>query len=137
MLTDGRGIPLSIVVAGANRHDAKLLEATLDQIVVPRPEPEREQHLCADAGYKGAAVQAALHARGYVAHVKQRKEEAEAKRQEPAYKARRWVVERTHSWINRSRKLLVSFEKTEASYRALLSLAAALICWRQVISIPG
>jgi putative transposase len=47
------------------------------------------------------------------------------------------VVERTHSWLNRFRKLLVSFEKTEASYRALLSLAPALICRRQTISIYG
>lgn len=128
---------MSIVVDGANRHDAKLLEPTLDQIVVPRPDPSFEQHLCADAGYTGAAIEKALQARGYIAHVKQRKEEAQAKRQEPGFKARRWVVERTHSWINRSRKLLVSFEKTEASYRALLSLAAALICWRQVIPISG
>jgi transposase len=47
------------------------------------------------------------------------------------------VVERTHSWLNRYRKLLVSFEKTEASYVALLSLAAALTCWRQTTSIYG
>ena len=50
------------------------------------------------------------------------------KRSEPGYKARRWAVERTHSWLNRFRKLLVSFEKTEASYIAFLSLAAAMIC---------
>jgi hypothetical protein len=47
------------------------------------------------------------------------------------------VVERSHSWFNRFRKLLVSFEKTEASYVALLSLAVALICWRQTITIYG
>ncbi len=34
----------------------------------------------------------------------------------PAYKARRWVVEVTHSWMNRFRKLLVRFEKTDAAY---------------------
>ena len=67
----------------------------------------------------------------------QRKEEADAKRNQLGWKARRWVVERTHSWLNRYRKLLVSFEKTEASYVALLSLAAALICWRQTMSIYG
>jgi putative transposase len=55
----------------------------------------------------------------------------------PGHIARRWVVERTHSWINRFRKLLVSFEKKEESYLALLSLAAAMICWRQTISIYG
>lgn len=53
------------------------------------------------------------------------------------YKARRWVVDRTHSWFNRFRKLLVSFEKIEAGYAALLSLAAALICWRQTIILYG
>jgi transposase len=103
-------------------------------MVVNRP-LEGVQHLCADAGYKGEPVGRSVQARGYVPHVKQRKEEAEAKREQPAFKARRWVVERTHSWLNRSRKLLVSFEKSEASYRAMLSLAAALICWRQTIPI--
>jgi putative transposase len=125
---------LSLVAAGANRHDSKLLAATLDQVVVDRPR-EGVQHLCADAGYKGEAVLQALHARGYTPHVRQRKEEAAAKREQSGFQARRWVVERTHSWINRSRKLLVSFEKSEASYRALLSLAAALICWKQTITI--
>ena len=60
-----------------------------------------------------------------------------ARSYQPGWKARRWVVERTHSWLNRYRKLLVSFEKSEASYVALLSLAAALICWRQTTSIYG
>ena len=53
------------------------------------------------------------------------------------HKARRWVVERTHSWLNRFRKLLVSFEKIEQSFIALLSLAAAMICWRQTVTIYG
>ena len=74
---------------------------------------------------------------GYVAHIKERREEADDIKNIPGVKARRWVVERTHSWMNRWRKLLVSFEKTEASYVGLLSLAAALICWRQVIPIYG
>ncbi len=120
-------------------HDVKLLGPTLDRIVLARPEPDpkRPQNLCADAGYKGdPAFQAAV-ARNYQPHIKQRKEEADAKRNRPGWKARRWVVERTHSWLNRYRKLLVSFEKTEASYVALLSLAAALICWRQTTSIYG
>jgi hypothetical protein len=71
----------------------------------------------------------------YRLNVKTRRQELDEKRNDPGKQARRWVVERTHSWLNRFRKLLVSFEKTEASYRALLSLAAALICWRQTTSI--
>jgi putative transposase len=39
LLTDGAGVPLAIVIDGANRHDVKLLCATLDGIVIARPEP--------------------------------------------------------------------------------------------------
>lgn len=52
--------------------------------------------------------------RNYEPHIKQRREEAEEIKALPGAKARRWVVERTHSWLNRWRKLLVSFEKSEA-----------------------
>ena len=139
LLVDARGIPLSLVASGANQHDMKLLTATLDRVVCKRPKPRKwkPQHLCADAGYKGESARKAVTARNYRPHIKQRKEESEARKRKPGYKARRWVVERTHSWLNRFRKLLVSFEKTEASYMALLSLAAALICRRQTSTIHG
>jgi len=120
-------------------HDVKLLAATLEGVVRARPAPTRRkrQHLCADAGYKGTPAQKAAQDHGYQPHIKQRREEAHAKRTQPGYRARRWVVERTHSWLNRYRKLLVSFEKTEEGYVALLTLAAAMICWRQTIIIYG
>ena len=116
-----------------------LLVPTLDGIVIDRPEPTESapQNLCADAAYKGTPAMEAILARKYTPHVKERREEAQALRTEPGFKARRWVVERTHSWVNRFRKLLVSFEKTQASYLGLLSLAAAMICWRQTIIIYG
>jgi len=139
LLVDGRGVPLSLVASGANVGDRDLLPATLDRLVGKRPKPRRNQpqNLCGDAGYRGEPAWNAARSRHYQPHIKQRKEEAEAKRKQPGWKARRWVVERTHSWLNRYRKLLVSFEKTEAGFIALLSLAAALICWRQTVSICG
>ena len=139
MLVDGRGVPLSLIASGANRHDSQLLAATLNRLACQRPQPRkwRPQRLCADAGYKGEPARKTAVARGYRPHIRQRKQEARAKRNRPGYKARRWVVERTHSWLNRFRKLLVSFEKTEASFVGLLTLAAALICWRQTIVIYG
>jgi putative transposase len=78
----------------------------------------------------------AVLARNYQPHIKQRRE-GRCQAHPPGYKARRWAVERTRSWLNRFRKLLVSFEKNEASYVALLSLAAAMICWRRTIVIHG
>jgi len=90
-LVDARGVPLSLVASGANVHDIKLLELTLDRTVRawPEPNPERPQNLCADAGYKGdPALQAAV-ARNYQPPIKQRKEEADAKRNQFGWKARR------------------------------------------------
>ena len=58
-------------------HDVKLLEQTLDQVVVARPEPsaEKPQHLCADAAYKGEPAMNAVLARNYQPHIKQRRED--------------------------------------------------------------
>jgi transposase len=114
----------------------KLLEPTLDNIVVRRPKKTR-QNLCADKGYVGRPAAKAIRDRGYVPHVRQRGEEAAEKRKNPLFRPRRWVVERTHSWLNRYRKLLVRFEKTQASYEGLLELACALTVFRKVISIYG
>jgi transposase len=124
LLVDGRGLPLSIAVSGANVHDSKLLDRTLAQIVVHRPEAtlDHQQYLCLDAGYVGYPVRKIARKHGCYLRVKSRAEERLLKYRYPESKPRRWVVERTHSWFNRYRKLLVSFEKTEASYLALLQL---------------
>jgi putative transposase len=116
-----------------------LLELTLDHLVIERPSGNNapKEHLCADKGYAGEPARKSIRERHYVPHVKQRGEEVEAKKKNPRYRARRWVVERAHSWLNRYRKVLVRFEKLAASYEGLLELACALITFRQVIFIYG
>lgn len=108
-------------------------------MVAARPGPDQVpgQTLCVDAGYVGWPVRKACRKRNYLVELKSQQQERQAKIDLPGYRPRRWVVERTHSWLNRFRKLLVSFEKTEASYNAPLALACALICWRQTISMYG
>jgi transposase len=138
LLVGARGIPLSLVASGANTHDVKLLEGTLDaRVARPKAELAKEQHLCADAAYVGHLAREVIEQRGMLAHVRSRKQEQMDRAQEPQAKPRRWIVERSHSWFNRFRKLLVRFEKSAASFEALLSLAAALVCWRQEIVIYG
>jgi transposase len=134
LLVDGRGIPLSLIVIGANRHDASQLRATLDAVVVRRPSvtPRTPQHLCADAGFVGMPALNEMFAQDYTPHVRQRGEERTERAQ--GKRARRWVVEVTHSWFNRFRKLLVRYEKTHRAYVALTMLAAAIICFRNVPS---
>lgn len=134
MLVDGRGVPLSLIVTGANVHDSKELVKVLDSIVITREDPpnRRNKHLCADAGYRGTANLSAIEARNYIPHVVDRRTEVDAKRKDPSKKARRWVVEVCHSWFNRFRKLLVRYEKLERSFVALNHLAAAIIAFRKV-----
>ena len=102
--------------------------------MVQRPVPleRRSKHLCADAGYTGAAALCAIEEHGYIPHVKGRSQEADEKRRHPTKPARRWVVEVAHSWFNRFRKLLVRYEKLERSFLGLNHLAAAIIAFRKV-----
>jgi putative transposase len=129
VLTEGQGIPIAVVVAGANRHDMKLLADTLDAVVVVRPEPTEEapQHLCLDKGYDYDACRQEAEGQGYIPHIRSRGEERQEKRERPGYRPRRWVVEVCHSWLNRFRKLLVRFEKKLETHLALLQFACAYI----------
>jgi putative transposase len=128
-LTEGKGIPIAVVIAGAHRHDMKLLADTLEAIVVERPEPSEEapQHLCADKGYDYPACRQAAQRQGYIPHIRSRGEEKEEQARMPGYRSRRWVVEVCHSWLNHFRKILVRFEKNLATHLGLVQFACAYI----------
>jgi transposase len=124
---------VAVVVAGANRNDFKLLGETLESIVVERPEPttDQPQGMCLDKGYDFSEVREILKEFGFTAHIRARGEEAQAIKREAGFKARRWVVERTHSWMNRFRAILIRWEKKAQNYLALLHFACAYITFRQ------
>lgn len=132
MLTEAKGIPLAVAVDGANRHDSKLARPTVEGIVIKRPRPTRrkKQHLCLDAAYRGEEIQALAKEFHFTLHVRQRGEEAQELKRDARKKARRWVVERTHSWLNRFRALLIRWSKRADTYIALLHLACGIITWR-------
>lgn len=131
-MTDGHGVPLGLTVDGANRHDMKLVRSTLDSLVVERPEPTvaQPQGMCLDKGYDYDEVRDLLAEFGFTAHIRARGEEAKALKQEAGFRARRWVVERTHSWMNRFRRILVRWDKKPEHYLAFLHFACALIAFR-------
>lgn len=66
----------------------------------------------------------------FTAHIRGRGEEKKALAREAGFRARRWVVERTHSWLNRFRRILTRWEKRGDTYLAMLHFACALITWR-------
>jgi putative transposase len=134
VLTEADGGPLAVVVTGANVHDSLLLHDALAAVIVEPPDRrERQQHLCLDKAFSGAPSDATARAFGYEPHVRQIGEEKlDAESGEKKHPARRWVVERTISWLNRCRGILVRYEKKAANYLAVVQLACALLWYRRL-----
>jgi putative transposase len=136
LLTDGRGVPLAAAIDGANRNDHTLMRRTIEAVPVERPQPTRRRahHLCLDKGFDYAEPRVLAEEFGFTLHLRTRGEEIQAKRHART-KARRWVVERTHSWLNRFRAILIRWNKKPANYLGLIHLACGIITWRQ--ALPG
>jgi putative transposase len=132
LLTEADGVPIGLAVDGANRNDFKMIKATLESIPVKRPKPTRRrpQGMCLDKGYDYDEVRELAEEFAYTAHIRARGEEAQAIKHEAGFKARRWVVERTHSWMNRFRRILTRWEKKAENYLGLLHLVCAIITYR-------
>jgi putative transposase len=146
VLTEQRGIPLSVVITAANTHDMKSAAKTLDNIVIIKRRRRREriqasssktiQNLCLDKGYDSQEMEYEAIKRGYVPHIRHRGEEsllAMTEKYNNHHHVRRWVVERTNSWHNRFRKLLVRYEKKSDNYLGLVHFACCIIVYRRII----
>jgi transposase len=133
LLVDARGVPLGIAVSGANRADVKLLGPTIEAVVVDRPGVDAGvQNLCLDKAYAGEPTAVLAQAKGYVVHVPDKVNAKQKRPRTPGRrKARRWVVEVAHSWLNRFRGLLVRWTKKKSNYLSMLYFACAIICWRK------
>lgn len=128
VLTDGNGVPLALVIEGANRNDCKLLEGTLDA-VDRTPGAGARRALSLDKGYDHAFCRTLLADHGLEPRIRARGEEAAERRE--GTRARRWVIERTFASFNRFRRLIVSWERLTCTRLAFLQFAAALITWRR------
>ena len=133
-MTDGDGGPLGVVTAGANVVEQKLLEATIEAIVVERPEPtaDEPQHLCMDKGYDNPRAEGAATDAGYTPHIRRIGEEKKSCDTSKGHKPRRWVVERTFAWLSKCRGILVRYDKKDINYLGLIQLACGLFWYRRL-----
>ncbi len=127
------GVPIGLCHEGANRHDMKLLEATLASTPIARPIPTNEQPhgLCLDRGYDYDAVRQLAAQQHLEPHIRTRGQELAEKVRDPTWRARRWVVEACHAWMNRNRALLIRWSKKTENHAALMQLAAGLIALKK------
>lgn len=133
-MTETAGIPIGLALDGANRNDCKLAEATILSIPIARPAPTTHapQGVCLDKAYDHDFIRELLTEHDFTAHIRSRGEEAKDLKDDPERRARRWVAERIHSWINRYRSLLVRWSKKTDNHDALLKFSFALITWQQI-----
>ena len=131
IVTDARGTPLGFCLSAANRHDTLMLAPTLDAIPPVRGRRGRPRRrpgkLHADKAYDAKARRQECRARGIVPRIARKGIESSQK-----LGRHRWVVERTHAWFNRFRRLPVRYERRADIYAAFTSLAASLITRNQI-----
>ena len=136
LLVDGKGGILSVMVAGANVHDAKMLAGTIAEMIVGRPHPEEgPQHLCLDKGYCNPTGKTAAENATYVAHIRQIGEEKFDPQGRKRHPARRWVVERAGAWLSKCRAILVRYNKKSSNYLGLIQLAVSLLWYRRAVRL--
>jgi putative transposase len=142
ILTDKDGIPLSAIIISANTHDVTVAIDTVDSMVIKKQfsksttkysnkNKKEKQNLCLDKAYHSKEVEQEVIKRGYIPHIRHRRQEKKLNKRHPA--ARRWVVERTNSWYNRFRKLFTRYEKKDENYLGLVQLANSIIVYRRLI----
>lgn len=132
VLTETQGLPIGLVVTGANRHDKTQVKNVWETMpfLPPFPDFEHPQHFCADKGYDFRDIHLFVEQLGYEKNILCRGTE-KVKLKIPGYRARRWVCERTHSWMNRFRRILTRWEKKLDNYSAFLHLVCALFVWKR------
>src|ERR671931_2301280 len=129
VLTEGGGVPIGITVDGANRNDFKMTKERIASIPIKRPKPtkKKRQGMCMDKGYDFDEVRILLRQFHFVPHIRSGGEEVQCMKKSPRWRARRWVVERTHSWMNRFRDILICWTKKPENFLAQMHLACAYI----------
>ena len=98
----------------------------------PLPTEQAPQHLCLDKGYFNRTGDALCEELGYTPHIRRIGEEKLDAQGQKKYPARRWVVERTFSWLASCRALIIRWDKKAECYLAQIKLACALLWFRRL-----
>jgi transposase len=138
VLADGTGTPLGIHLEAASPSEVKLVEATLDSVKVKAGKRRRgkPKRLIGDRGYDSNTVRALLVKRGIEPIIPARSNNRVATHQDGRklrrYK-RRWIIERSNSWLQTFRRLVTRYERSAKIYAALVHMACALITLKRVL----
>lgn len=125
--TEARGVPIGLVSAGANRHDSPLLVPTLEAAKKQMGVFPEQVNVNLDRGYDSDKTRAALEELGFTGEIARKGVPA------PIQAGKRWVMERSHAWMNGFGKLRRCTEKRQCAVDFYLYLSAAIVTLRMLI----
>jgi putative transposase len=132
-LCDGDGVPLAVCLSGANIHDMKRLQETIESMIIERHAYLAVTiNLCLDKGFDYRECEETVVENCMRPHIRRRKEEIIEK--QAGKKPRRWPIERTFSWFNRYRRLLIRWEKKPENYLGFLHIACCIMVLFKLIT---
>ena len=132
LITDAAGLPLAVILTGANRNDVTqlvpLIEA-IPKIRGTRGRPaQRPRRVYADRGYDHDSHRVLVRALGITPLIARRKTKHGS-----GLGQKRWYVERSFAWLHTFKRLRIRYERRADIHEALISVACSLICLRQLI----
>lgn len=130
-LSERGGLPLSVAVSAANTHDSAALTPLVMAIPVIRsrrgPRRRKPDKLHADKAYDIAALRAWLRQRNIGVRIARKGIESG-----DTLGKHRWVIERSIAWLFGYRRLTIRYERKASHFRAFLTLAASLTCYKKL-----
>lgn len=133
IITDENGIFIGCAIGRANQHDSKLFWETIQSVPNFINQPYYKQmHL--DAAYDSEEIRTILFNTYYIPKIAKNKRRKKDLPKEKIFPLgyQRWFVERSHSWLNKFRRLFVKYEKTATNYLALLHFSFSIIIFRKI-----
>jgi transposase len=130
LAVDGGGLPLAVLVTGANTHDAVVFEALLDDL--PRVRTPSGGRRCrpdkchADKAYDHRRCRAYLTRRGIKVRIARRGIESSSR-----LGRHRWKAERSIAWLAGCRRLRVRYDRDSERFFAFAMLACARLCFNR------
>ncbi len=121
IVVDTLGIPMAVAVHPANLHDSKGAPRVIEKLEYKFP---RLRKILADGGYQGSLGDWVADRFGWVVEVVLRPDERPGKFQ---VIPKRWIVERTFSWLENFRRLTIDYEYLAETAEAMVQLASVQI----------
>lgn len=136
LVSDGDGLPLSVLLTAGQKHEAPMFEETLNSVCVAQlsgPARRRPKSLAADKAYGSRKIRSWLRAKKIEAAIPLRKDERRRRKGRPLnfdrdkYKERN-VVERCIGWLKGNRAIATRYDKLAVNYLAQVRLAMIRLC---------